>query len=80
MISEIYQVLYTFCLSKATLKTIAREIKDGANLIFRELDENSRNFLDITDLKLILNEFDMKFKEEDLIILMNHFGDGEKIT
>ena len=80
MISEIYQVLYTFCLSKATLKTIAREIKDGANLIFRELDENSRNFLDITDLKLILNEFDMKFKEEDLIILINHFGDGEKIT
>lgn len=80
MIREIYQVLYTFCLSKATLKTIAREIKDGANLIFRELDENSRNFLDITDLKLILNEFDMKFKEEDLIILMNHLGDGEKIT
>ena len=80
MIREIYQVLYTFCLSKATLKTIAREIKDGANLIFRELDENRRNFLDITDLKLILNEFDMKFKEEDLIILMNHLGDGEKIT
>lgn len=30
MVTEIYEVLYTFCLSKATLKSLARDIKDGA--------------------------------------------------
>lgn len=80
MMIEIYEVLYTFCLCKATLKSTARKICGGADLIFSELDEHNKKYLDKTDLKLILNESGIKCKQEDLSILMNHFGDGDCIS
>lgn len=55
MVTEIYEVLYTFCLSKATLKSLARDIKEGARLIFQQLDEQTHGILNRTDMRLILN-------------------------
>lgn len=77
---EVFEVLYTYCLSKATLKSLARKLHAGAEMLFRELDENNHGFLDRTDLKLILEASKVKCKERDLTILMNHFGDGESIS
>ena len=75
IVSEVFDVLYTFCLSKATLKSIARELFSGVELLFSELDEHRQEQLDSTDMRLILGQ-KMKVKESDLAILMNHFGDG----
>lgn len=60
---EVYEVLYTFCLSKATLKGIAREMKYGSLAIFKELNENNLKYLDATDMKLILKECSIKCRE-----------------
>ncbi len=35
IINEIYETLYTFCLTKATLKSISREIITGIQAIFQ---------------------------------------------
>ena len=80
LLQEIFEVLYTFCLSKATLKSISRDIYPGIECIFNELDEHKKGELDKVDLKLILKDSNIKVKESDLTILMNHFGDGVLIT
>lgn len=80
IINEIYETLYTFCLTKATLKSISREILSGIQAIFQELDENRHKFIDSTDLRLFLKAEKITHKEKDINILMNHFGNGEKIT
>ena len=80
LLLQVYEVLYTFCLSKATLKSIARQLYRGVSLVFSELDEHSKHYIDRTDMKLILREVELTFREKDLNILMNHFGSGEDIT
>jgi hypothetical protein len=49
-------------LSKATLKSISRDLAVGVGVVFKDLDENNHNFLDKTDLKLILQESSIKCK------------------
>ena len=80
LVTEVFEVLYTFCLSKATLKSIAKELCTGVDALFVELDEHNQHQIDRTDLKLILGSSNIKVKESDVSILMNHFGDGDVIT
>lgn len=75
-----YQAIYTFTLSKATLKSIARELLSSVDILFAELDENQHGWLDETDLKLILEASGLRVKQKDLSLLMVHFGKEEKIT
>lgn len=51
---EVYQAIYTFVLSKATLKSIARDLWSSVEVLFKELDEHQQGWVDQTDLKLIL--------------------------
>lgn len=76
LLTEIFEVLYTFCLSKATLKSLSRDIFGGLHKLFGELDEHSRGFVDTTDMRLILSASKVDFKEKDLKLLMSHLGDG----
>lgn len=78
--AEVYQAIYTFTLSKATLKSIARELLSSVDILFAELDENQHGWLDETDLKLILEASGLRAKQKDLSLLMVHFGKEEKIT
>jgi hypothetical protein len=34
LMTEVLEVLYTFCLSKATLKSLARDLKPGLTVLF----------------------------------------------
>ena len=69
-------MLYTFFLCKATLKTIAKQMSEGVPIIFKELDQNNHKYLAKKDFKLILSQLNIKYKEEDLLLLMNHLGNG----
>jgi Ca2+-binding EF-hand superfamily protein len=52
----------------------------GIELLFNELDEHNKGELDKVDMKLIMKDLQIKIKESDYVVLMNHLGNGEVIT
>jgi hypothetical protein len=55
-------------------------MQTGVPAVFAQLDERGRGELDGEDLRMILEEAEIKFREEDLGLLLTHFGDGMRIT
>jgi len=51
-------------------------MSEGVPIIFKELDQNNHKYLTKKDFKLILGQLNIKCKEEDLLLLMNHLGNG----
>jgi hypothetical protein len=58
------------------LKSIAKQINSGIPMIFKELDKNELKYLNKRDIKLILEELNIKCQEKDILLLMKYLGNG----